>query len=230
MSFDEFHQSYDDQINQAIAFGGQEHEFYLKVKADVLIELLSSQHQKAPVELLDVGCGNGTMHPFLLSSPLPIQVTGIEVASQFVAVARENNPAAKYETYDGTRLPYVSGSFDAAVAICVMHHVPRAGWALFIDELSRVVKPGGLVAVFEHNPFNPLTLYVVKTCPIDRDAVLLRPGRLVGLMRDAGLAAIAHEFILFTPFKSAACRRFERLMAWLPLGAQYVVFARVPPR
>jgi len=226
--FDRYRLHYEDDIDRAIAFGGQTHDFYTKVKADVLVELLRRGAPERRLDLLDVGCGNGALHRFLLSSGLPLSVTGIEVAGEFVAMARQANPDVSYDVYDGTRLPYDAGRFDAAVTICVMHHVPPGEWPGFLAEMCRVVRPGGLVTVFEHNPFNPMTAHIVKTCPLDRNAVLLKPGRLAELMRTAGLDAVAREFILFTPFGSPVFRRFDRMMSWLPLGAQYVCFGRVP--
>lgn len=228
VEFDEYRLSYEKEINSAIAFGGKPHDFYTKVKADVLIDILRHRLQTANPRVLDVGCGNGTLHPFLLSAGLPMKLTGIEVAPQFVSMAREANPSVDYEVYDGERLPYDTGRFDAAFTICVMHHVRPPQWPEFLAELSRVVRPGGLVAVFEHNPFNPLTAHIVRTCPIDRNAVLLRPTVLDGLMRAAGFDAVSRKFILFTPFKSVMFRRLDQLMSWLPLGAQYVCFGRVP--
>jgi SAM-dependent methyltransferase len=227
MEFDQYRANYDDEINRVIAFGGQEHAFYLQVKADSFVDLLRRHLPARDLHVLDVGCGNGTMHPFLLSSGLPIRLTGIEVAPQFVSMAREANPAVVYDVYDGQRLPYDADGFDAAVAFCVMHHIPPAEWTTFIGEMSRVVRPGGLVAVFEHNPFNPATAYIVRTCPIDRHAVLLRPNVLTGLMRSTGLAEVTREFILFTPFASPAFRGIDRSLRWLPLGAQYVAFGQV---
>ena len=39
--------------------------------------------------------------------------------------------------------------------------------------MRRVVRPGGLLCIIEHNPFNPLTRLAVVRCEFDRDAVLL---------------------------------------------------------
>jgi SAM-dependent methyltransferase len=228
VKFDEYRCSYDADINQAIAFSGQEHDFFLQAKAEVLIELLRSHVPAVQLDVLDIGCGNGGLHRFLDSAGLTLNLTGIEVAPQFVEVARQHNRGVAYDVYDGRRLPYDAGRFDAAFTVCVMHHVPPAQWLEFVTEMRRVVRPGGLVAIFEHNPYNPVTAHIVRTCPIDRDAVLLKPTRLTAIMREAGLEAAAREFILFTPFGNPLFRRLDRLMSWLPLGAQYVAFAQVP--
>jgi SAM-dependent methyltransferase len=226
--FDQYGPAYDDRISRAVRLSGQEHDFFLQVKAEVLAELLGRSSRQRDLRVLDVGCGNGRLHRFLLSATPSIKLTGIEVAAAFVEPAREANPDVQYDVYDGRRLPYEDATFDAAFTVCVLHHVSPAQWPDFVAELRRVVRPGGLVAVFEHNPLNPVTTYIVRTCPIDRDAVLLPAGQLDALLRGAGLRATRHEFILFTPFKSPIFRRLDRLMSWLPLGAQYVSSARVP--
>jgi SAM-dependent methyltransferase len=132
-----------------------------------------------------------------------------------------------YDTYEGGRLPYEDASFDAVFTICVMHHVPSEDWPRFLAEMRRVVRPGGLVLVFEHNPLNPLTRRLVRNCAVDENAVLLKPALLDGLMRDAGIEAVRLEFIIFTPFASAVFRRLDRVMSPVPLGAQYVAYGRV---
>jgi SAM-dependent methyltransferase len=225
--FDEYSLSYEDDIQRAIEFGGKPHDFYTRVKADVLLELLQ-QRLKGTYNLLDVGCGSGLIHPFLLSSEIPVQVTGVDVAAKFLTLARKANPGVSYDLYDGQHLPYRAAQFDAAFTICVMHHVEPGQWRQFVAEMNRVVRPGGLVAVFEHNPFNPLTAHIVRSCPIDRNAVLLRPRRLIKLMRDVGLEGVICKFFLFTPLSNAISRRLDRLMHWLPLGAQYVSYGRAP--
>jgi SAM-dependent methyltransferase len=226
MDFDQYRCSYDADINQAIAFSGQEHAFYLHVKAAILIELLRRHLPATRLDVLDVGCGNGGLHQFL--RPAGISLTGIEVAPQFIEVARQANQDVAYDLYDGHQLPYSTGRFNAAFTVCVMHHVPPEQWLEFVVEMRRVVRPGGLVVIFEHNPYNPITAHIVRTCPIDRDAVLLKPAVLKSIMREGGLEKTTRQFILFTPFRNSLFRRLDRLLRWLPLGAQYVSFGRVP--
>ena len=48
---------------------------------------------------------------------------------------------------DTTRLPFADDSFDAAVCSSVLQYVPRRTRPALLDEMHRVVKPGGLVIV-----------------------------------------------------------------------------------
>jgi len=142
-------------------------------------------------------------------------------------VARKENPGVAYETYDGHVLPYPDESFDCAFAICVLHHVPVPQWLEFIAEMRRVVRPGGLVLLIEHNPLNPATQFVVWNAEMDENAVLVWPRKLRALMKSVGLAPPWTRHVLFTPFDGRFFRKLDRLLGRIPLGTQYVMGARV---
>jgi SAM-dependent methyltransferase len=104
-----------------------------------------------------------------------------------------------------------------------MHHVPPAQWPAFAAEMKRVVRPGGLAVVFEHNPFNPLTRRVVSNCEFDADAVLLRPKQTRALLADAGFRDLQSRSILSVPSFGKGTRAVDLALGRLPLGAQYFV-------
>jgi SAM-dependent methyltransferase len=143
-----------------------------------------------------------------------------------VEKAKTNNPAVNYSLYNGMTLPFEDGSFDMAFAINVMHHVPRAGWEKFTGEMFRILKPGGIAAVFEHNPLNPLTQLAVSRCEFDRDADLLHHARIKKMFVNAGFKIVDDAFIVFFPFKSKIFRTAEKYIKWLPLGAQHYAVGR----
>ena len=110
--------------------------------------------------------------------------------------------------------------------INVLHHVPPAEWERFVREVGRVMRSGGVLLVFEHNPFNPLTRRAVKLCEFDEDAVLLRRAKVQRLCETAGLKTVESSYILFFPFSTVLTRKIESGMSWCPLGAQYYVAAK----
>jgi SAM-dependent methyltransferase len=233
--FDQHKATYRSEIDKAVAFSGQSHDFFTRVKAEYLIELLTRfaseqtlSNGRVVLDVLDIGCGHGHIHPYLTQSKLGLRLTGIDVASTVIEEARAANPGVTYHHYDGNRLPYPDQSFDAAYTITVMHHVPPPQWPTFLQAMRRVVRPGGLIVIFEHNPINPLTQWIVRTCPIDDNAVLLRNRRLSKLVSQAHFAKIESRYILFTPLDGPRYRVFDKMIGWLPLGAQYYVCARVP--
>jgi SAM-dependent methyltransferase len=103
--------------------------------------------------------------------------------------------------------------------------VPADEHVLWLGELLRVVRPGGLLAVFEHNPWNPLTVRAVDRCPFDANARLIEMPELKRKVGAAGWANPRHQFQLFFPRPLAMLQSLERLITRLPIGAQYVLYA-----
>lgn len=226
--FDKYARSYDQAVNQAIAFSGLDVDFFTRVKADDLLVRLARHGRSGTsgIHALDVGCGVGNYHAIL--APHLATLTGVEVSADSIDVARERMPNLSYEVYDGTRLPFAQHMFDCVFTICVMHHVPPSAWTGFVAEMYRVARPGSLVAVYEHNPLNPATRYVVNSCEFDRDAVLLWPRQVRKLLSAAGFGDIRARSILTVPPLGSILGAVDRMFALLPFGAQYVVTAVKP--
>jgi SAM-dependent methyltransferase len=220
MDFNESKDNYRDTIERSIAFAGKSLDFFTEVKADYLRKIVARLLGAAKVaKILDIGCGHGLMHPYLRS--FGFEIVGAEVAIEVLPLARTANPSVTYVGFDGQRLPFAPKSFDLALAVCVMHHVQPAQWKDFLQEMRRVLRPGGLAVVFEHNPLNPLTRYVVASNTIDAGANLLSARMLRSLMRDAGFEAPLTRNILFTPFAHPAFRWLDDRLGRIPFGAQY---------
>ena len=63
--------------------------------------------------------------------------------------------------------------------------------------MRRVCRPGGLIVLFEHNPWNPLTRRAVRGCEFDRDAELLSRREASRLLSEAGVEDRRGRYILF---------------------------------
>ena len=223
-TFDEYEARYSDTVNRAVAFTGLSVDFFTRVKADYLLDLATRHFGSlAGRDILDVGCGVGNFHPLL--APKFGTLTGVDISAASIETAASRNPDVRYDIYDGNVLPYPDCSFDAVFTVCVMHHVPPAQWPIFASEMRRVLKPGGLALVFEHNPRNPLTMRTVNSCPFDADAVLLRGSQTMDLLAGAGLMARQARYILSLPAANRTLRRLDALFSCVPLGAQYYVEA-----
>jgi len=220
--FDEYHSNYRDVVQSSIDFSGLPHSFFMRAKVDVLRELITKRLGSEKPAMLDVGCGVGSFHPLLRG--LVGHLTGIDVSSASIAQARAANKDVDYRDFDGETFPFEDASFDMVTAICVIHHVSPAQWAHFVGETRRVVRPGGLVCVIEHNPLNPLTRLAVSRCEFDQNAVLLGAGRTLELMSKARLSEIGTRHFLLLPWEANLARRVERALSGLPLGAQYAAF------
>jgi SAM-dependent methyltransferase len=220
VSFDDYIETYKTEVDDSIGFIGQDTDFFIELKARLLIKLAEKNFgDLAKIKVLDIGSGVGLVDKHIKSRFANLY--GVDVEEGVVAKAKTNNPGVNYRWYDGKNLPFEENSFDLCFAINVVHHVPPALWSNFFSEMRRVLKPGGIAAVFEHNPLNPLTQLAVKRCEFDRDAVLVSHGKLKKLFTDAGLKVFDDEYIIFFPFNSGIFRKIENFIGFIPMGAQH---------
>ncbi len=216
---------YRRAVTASISFSGKDVDYFAQRKADHLVRMVEpALGSPADVSVLDVGCGVGTTDAHLAGRFASVQ--GVDISAAVIEQAAAANPSVRYQLYDGDRLPFGDGSFDVAFAACVLHHVVPGQRAAFTGEIARVVRPGGLVVVFEHNPINPLTRYAVHRCQLDTGCALLRPAEVQGLFASAGLHVTERSYISLFPTRRATLLRLERALGGVPLGGQYLVGAR----
>ncbi len=213
-------------MEKSISFIRQDLDFFTRAKARALLDLATEQlGGTKTLKALDVGCGPGETDEWLVDGSTTC--TASTSRKEFSSAARERNPGVDYVLYDGERLPFDDSMFDLVFAINVIHHVPTQRWEPFIAELTRVVRPGGLLALIEHNPLNPLTRLAVARCEFDDDVVLLPRREAERLQRDAGLQPIASRYITFFPVAKSMRSQVSSVGSGVvPLGAQYLAAGR----
>lgn len=156
---------------------------------------------------LDIGCGTGGLSAAILGKCSPRRVSGIDPSDAFVATARSMiaNRAFDCSTGNAEALPYEDNEFDVAVSGLVLNFVSDKDKA--IAEMIRVVRPGGLVALYVwdyagHMQF--MRHFFDAAIAIDRrarefddgeKAPICRPGPLSKLLTEHGLAGVAIQGI-----------------------------------
>jgi SAM-dependent methyltransferase len=181
--------------------------------------------------LLDYGCGAGDLLRVLAGHGMRAECTGCDVSTGMLDEARKRWPAAlgpapALVVQDGPRTPLGEGLFDVVTVSAVLHHVPVAERPAVYRELARLLKSGGRLYVFEHNPRNPLVRYVIARTPIDANAILLGQTEVRRGLAGAAPFTLSTDYLMFMPPGLPLLAGIDRLLAWLPLGAQYVVAAR----
>jgi SAM-dependent methyltransferase len=224
--FDVYRDSYRADLEEALPVGGKDLDRFTEAKARHLLGIAERDlGGAASLDVLDVGCGGGETDRFLSGFR---SLSGTDVSRGLLDVARESNPGVEYRPGDGRSLPYDDDCFDLTFCINVIHHVGPPDWPAFAAEMGRVTRPGGLVAVFEHNPLNPATRRIVSRCRFDDDAVLLTRRTANRVLREAGLEPANGGYVLFLPVRAGWTTALDRSLRWLPLGAQYYATGRVP--
>lgn len=227
--FDRFAGDYEELLKDPIRdrFTAGNSEFFHIRKRDLIREYFRRRRlDTRKLAYLDVGCGKGEMAT-LLRGDFAL-VAGCDPSAEMLehGQLRESGIETRVQT-DLNRIPFDDAQFDFITAVCVYHHVPPPGRAGLTREVRRLLKPGGVFAIIEHNPYNPITRLIVSRTPVDRDAILLRPGETRSLMRDAGLNIREQRYFLYFP--EAVYQRIaalEAAMRKVPLGGQYAVFGQ----
>lgn len=228
--FDQYAASYDAGMdNRLKAMMGESADAFVAVKLRWLLRRFPDLRRTDTVyRILDYGCGVGTLLRLMAESGIRASLIGCDVATGMLdeAIKRwpEGHKVPELRPQDGARTPVTSMSIDLVVVSAVLHHVTPAERPDVYGELWRVLRPGGRVVVFEHNPINPVTRYVVARTPIDRNAILLRASEVCAAL-GPHFTNIRTSYLMFLPPALQALGAIEAGIGWLPLGAQYAVTA-----
>ena len=222
--FDRFSGSYEELLKDPIRdrFTGSGSQFFHVRKRDLIRQHFSSLGVNTrTLRYLDIGCGKGELlsllredfHEVAGCDPSP----GMLSSSQGVETRIQQ---------DSSEIPFDDATFDFVTAVCVYHHVPPSARLAMTREACRVLKPKGVFAIIEHNPYNPVTRLIVSRTPVDADAVLLKASEARQWMCLGGFSCDVPRYFLYfpEPLYRRAGDRLEHLLRGVPLGGQYVIF------
>jgi ubiquinone/menaquinone biosynthesis C-methylase UbiE len=108
--------------------------------------------------ILEIGCGYGVYIPILLKHASTL--VGIDINQKYLAEAQKRNPKAILRVMSAEKLEFPNGFFDVVVMIEVIEHIPNDQWAM--NEISRVLKPGGMLVMTAPNKLFPFETHGIK--------------------------------------------------------------------
>jgi ubiquinone/menaquinone biosynthesis C-methylase UbiE len=111
---------------------------------------------REPERLLDIGCGSGLYLPVLCKKAG--MIVGLDISTGMINAAQELIEAKGLSNVElrvggAEAMPFPDASFDSVLGFDVLHHVPDVHRAL--EEVHRVLRPGGLFVSIEPNVLNP---------------------------------------------------------------------------
>lgn len=223
VEFDRHAEFYEEQHRVNVAISGEGPDYFARYKIEALSRLVDPAHVR---RILDFGSGIGNSIPHFRTIFPQAELTCADVSEISLELAAQRHPGPERRLLvRGDRLPAEERRFDLVFSACVFHHIPHREHVAWLRELHRVTAPGGLCVVFEHNPWNPLTLRAVNTCPFDENAVLLSSIALKRRFRQAGWSTPTSRFHLFFPRMLAGLRWLDPWLSAVPLGGQYAIHA-----
>lgn len=219
--FDSYADDYRDIHSKNVEVSGVDSFYFAEMK----VKLLQPFEKEPAIMLLDIGCGDGATEAYIQEYFPLWKVQAIDVSARSIAVAQERNlKNTHFSLYDGYNIPVEEKKIDVIFIAGVLHHVAFKWHTALVREMYRVLKPGGRIYLFEHNPLNPLTRYLVNTCVFDKDAQLLPAGYSKRLFTQNKFIVGHRKFIIFFPRKGWFLKfiSLEKHLGWLPLGGQYM--------
>lgn len=134
----------------------------LKHFAPVAARYLSKQHR-----CLDLGCGPGGF--LAVMADMCGSIVGADIVPSFVQecqqmIEHRKIGNARAVLLDSSRLAFADNEFDRVIMVDTIHHLENMNETM--SEVARVLKPGGMLLIFEPNKLNPL---LALMCVLDKN-------------------------------------------------------------
>jgi SAM-dependent methyltransferase len=224
-AFDAYAADYDAALNQGLALSGEGKDFFARGRIQWLARCLD-RAGISPRTVLDFGCGTGSATPFFLEVwPALQRIVGLDVSAASLEVARREHGGQRVE-FAAIQEYGPDASMDLVFCNGVFHHVPPEQRPAAVRFIRDCLRPAGLLALWENNPWNPGTRLVMSRIPFDRDAILLWPRSARRMLREGGFQVLRTDFRFIFPRALKWLRPLETPLARVPLGAQYQVLGR----
>jgi SAM-dependent methyltransferase len=222
-NFDDYADQYEEALQQGLALTGEGQEYYARGRIEWLKACLDAR-SIVVTSAMDYGCGTGLSLRLLHQVFQAETIVGVDIsAGSRRRAAREAAAGTSIHAPD----EYVPcGSLDLVYCNGVMHHVDPDQRHGVVAYMRDSLCPGGTLALWENNPWNPGTRLVMRRIPFDRDARLVSARRLRALTSACGFELLSCTYRFIFP---GALRRLRVLENWLyslPIGAQYQLLCR----
>jgi SAM-dependent methyltransferase len=224
VQFDHHADTYDADLEQALSISGEGKDFFARGRVDWMIHRFRDLGF-APDSAIDYGCGIGDTSALLRDIFHLRSMLGLDVSARSLQLASRNHAssACRFLTFDRYT---PDGNVDLVYCNGVFHHIPIEERASAVELIHRSLRPGGLFALWENNPWNPGTRYVMSQCVFDGDAVALTAPAAMRLVESQNFELLSKDFTFFFPKLLRFCRFLEPYLRGLPLGAQYLLLYR----
>ena len=115
----------------------------------------------------------------------------------------------KFNFYDGKKIPYGDHSFDAVVAYAVIEHIRPELLNQLLDEINRVLKPGGYFFVFRTPRELAIAEKIASVLRLGHHKVLFSEKKIVRMLKERS-------------FKILEVKRTDMVISFIPSVFQYL--------
>ena len=212
INFDNYADNYKDYITKSLGNIENNLDYFHIKKSEILKKELGYQ----PKKILDLGCGVGTMLGLMIEKFSGSSFYAYDESIKSMDYIKKIFP--KINCLENLK---TNEKFDLIFLSSVVHHVKSTDRDAFFKNIYNLLNPNGVMFIFEHNPYNPITLKMVANCEFDADAELIKKNDLINLCKKNNFEIIKSGYIHFFPSKLGFLFKLESFLKWFFLGAQY---------
>lgn len=224
--FDAYATDYDAALACGLSVSGEDKQYFARGRLAWLKTCLQAR-QETFRTAMDYGCGTGSSADFFFTILGIDRLFGTDTSQKSIEIARQLHGSARAQFCLFEQF-HPAGQIDLAFCNGVFHHILPHERPAAVHYIYQALRPGGLFAFWENNPWNPGTRYVMSRIPFDRDAIMLPPPEARGLLQASGFEILRTDFLFIFPRLLSWCRALEPYLARLPLGTQYQILCRKP--
>jgi trans-aconitate methyltransferase len=217
--FDKHSRSYNHHHKNNLNLVGESSEYFHEYK----IKFLKNYFKKiniSPKQILDYGCGVGNSVQHLKKYFPDSKIICFDSSKQSIMELQKKHK--DIVCFYGNSKKLNDYKFDLIFCSCVFHHVIPSNHIKLLNFLFKLKNKNSKVVIFEHNPYNPLTKFLVNNCPFDENAILISMRNFAKLTNNNTNFNIEKKtYHVFFPYLLRYFRKYEHLLGNLPIGGQY---------
>jgi SAM-dependent methyltransferase len=149
---------------------------------DCLNKLLHEVEELGPI--CDLGCGPGQIARYLHSQD--VKTLGVDLSANMIVEAQRLNPEIHFHQGDMLSLPDVDNSWGGIAAFYCIIHIPREQIVNALQEMKRVLKPGGILLLAFHIGTEIKHLDDWWEKPVNLDFAFYLPAEMESWLKEAG--------------------------------------------
>lgn len=135
--FSNWAKRYDRDLLQTILFQKVHKEIFKQISFFI----------QTKQRILDIACGTGLFASFLFDYNKKLKISGIDNSPGMIKTARKKKSYIDWKVACAEKIPYEDNTFDVVTCTTAFHHFQDQQKS--IEEMYRVLKPGGIVVIVD---------------------------------------------------------------------------------
>jgi len=216
--------AYDRDLNAGLSLSGESRDHFARERVQWLRGCLRSAGlNKEQPAVMDFGCGPGATLANLHEILNARQVVGVDPSRSLLDVGRKMFHPPSFDLITPEEYSHTK-AIDVAYCNGVFHHLSDEERKSAVEFLFRILKPGGVLSLWENNPYSLAARWVMSRIPFDKDAEMVWPRSIIAILRRRGFQLLRLDYLFVFPNLLHRFRWIEPFVSKAPFGAQYQVF------